>query len=87
MLSNRVLSLLLFANIVVTSLLLFKIGSVTNQLQEAKDSFRAAVDTISAIKTVIVGGFFDKAMLVKQGINHVKDSEIVENFKNKLWGK
>ena len=85
MFSNKILAILVGINIIVTSMLLFKIANVTSQIQEAKDSVHTAIETITSIKTIIAGSLLDKASLVKNGISKIKDSNIVENVKNKLW--
>lgn len=85
--SNRILIVLLCVNVLVTSFLLLKIGTLTIQIQDAKDSFNSAVDTFATIKTLVTGGLIDRAQLMRQGFNNIKESDLISNLKDKLWKK
>ena len=89
--SRTILAILLCINIAVTSILLAKVSSLTTQVHDARQAFNSAIDTVSAIKTVVSGNLIDKAYLLKQGVDQIKNSDIADNLKDKwstyIWRK
>jgi hypothetical protein len=74
---SKVLALLLVANIVVTSVMLWKVSSVVQQVEEMRTTVSSTLAIAEAIRTVVVGGVADKAALAKEGIKGLAD----------IWGK
>jgi hypothetical protein len=65
---SKVLAMLLVANIVVTSVMLWKVSSVVQQVEQMRTTVSSTLAVAEAIKTVVLGGAADRAALAEDGL-------------------
>ncbi len=88
---SGLLSILLFVNIGVVSMLLFKVSTLVSGIDETRETINTVVDTLSTLSTIATGNIVDKIQLIKRGAQRLNsiNSPNITSIKTKLlsWTK